>query len=203
VRGISRSNHDPALQGDVHFSTSTAPGLIGGLFASTEQTTASAPRTAEVSAFLGLAWNGGGDWRARALATHYSDPWNDAGSHYSYDEFSVDAGFQDWLDLSVVYSPNQRRYVPYVGLIGVTARTVELSLYRPWGRQFAVTAGAGYSDLGGPDGGGYAYGSVGAVYDRAPWSLALSFVSTGDEARYLFYNAPAHERLMATLIWRF
>lgn len=201
MRGISRSNHDPAVQGDLHIST--APGLIGGLFASSVQIASGERRNTEVSAFVGFAWNRSGDWRARVLATHYSYPWNEAGSHYNYDELSVDAGYQDWLNLSVVYSPNAPRYVPHEGLIGVTAKTAELSLYSPWRRRFAATAGVGYSQIAGPDGAGYTYWSAGAVYDRAPWSISVSYDNTSAAAKYLFYNAAAHDRWMATLIWRF
>jgi len=201
VRGISRSDHNPALQGDWHFRT--AAGLIGGVFASSVQFAPDEPRSAEVSVFAGYAWRRGGDWRARALATHYSYPRNEAGSRYNYDELSVDAGYRGWLNLSFVYSPNAPRYLSSGGLTGVSATSADISLISPWRQRLAATAGAGYSRIGGPEGAGYYYWSAGVVCDLAPWSMSVAYEDTSEAAKYLFFNAAAHDRWMATLVWRF
>jgi uncharacterized protein (TIGR02001 family) len=201
VRGISRSNDQAALQGDVHLASSS--GFFGGLFASSVQIDSSDPRNGEVSAFLGFAWTAGSDWRNKIVIDHYSYPWDAYGSHYKYDELSFDAAYQDWLDLSVVYSPNTPRYVEYSGLISVTAKTIETNLQSPRSHRLAATAGVGYSYLDGPDAAGYVYWSLGANYDLAPLSVSLAYVDTSAAAKALFYNEAAHGRWTATLILHF
>jgi hypothetical protein len=219
VRGISRSNDQAALQGDVHLASPS--GFFGGLFASSVQIDSSDSRNGELSAFFGFTWAAGGDWRNKIVIDHYSYPWNAAGSHYNYDELSFDTAYQDWLDLSVVYSPNTPRTVVYPGppeypsnpeypvyteyfrLISVTAKSIEMNLQSPRSHRVAATAGVGYSYLDGPDAAGYTYWSLGANYDLAPLSVSLSYVDTSAAAKALFYNEAAHGRWTATLILHF
>jgi uncharacterized protein (TIGR02001 family) len=201
VRGISRSDGQPALQGDLHFSTTS--GFFGGLFASTVQIDPYDPRNVELSGFLGFAWSASDDWHQKIVLDHYSYPWNQAGSKYDYDELTVDAAYQDWLDFAVVYSPNAPRYVSYAGLFKAAAESVEVNLQSPRRHRLAATAGVGYSYESGADAAGYVYWSVGADYDLAPVSLSLSYIDTTAAAKALFYNEAARGHWAATLIWRF
>jgi len=103
----------------------------------------------------------------------------------------------------VVYSPDAPRYLRRRGLTGVNSTSAEVNLRTPWRRHFAAAAGAGYSELGGPGGRGYAYWSVGGVADFSPCSISLFFVDTDANAKKLFYTAAAHDQWTATVIWRF
>lgn len=201
VRGISRSNHAGALQADLHLASDG--GLLGGLFASNVQFDSGDTRNAELSGFLGYAWQRAGAWRAKAIAAYYSYLWNDSGSHYNYTEVSLEASYDDWLDLGATYSPNAPRYVEQSGLIGVTGTSAEVNVRTPWRHHVALTAGLGYAELAGSGGGGYAYWSAGTVLDLAPWSISLSFVDTGSKAQALFFAAAARQRWTATAIWHF
>ena len=201
VRGISRTDDRAALQLDLHYLNSS--GFIAGLFASNTQIDPNAPRDVELEAYLGYGWTAGPDWHGRILASHYAYPWNQAGSGYDYDELSVDVGFQEWLDITLVYSPNAPHYVESIGPVGVTSKSAELNLQRPIWAKLSATAGVGYSQFDGPDSAGYAYWSVGAAYDMAPVSLVLSYVDTTAGAKALFYNAAASGRWTGTVIWRF
>ncbi len=201
VRGISRSDGDPALQLDLHYLNSN--GFVAGLFASNTRIDPDQPTDVELSAFVGFAWSSGEDWHGRILAAHYAYPWNQLGSGYNYDELDVDAGFRDWLRFGVVLSPNAPRYLPYRGLIGVSSESIEVNVQRPVLHRLSVTAGAGYSYYGGDDPAGYVYWSVGAAYDIAPVSLVLSYVNTTAGAKSLFYNSAADGRLIGTIIFRF
>jgi uncharacterized protein (TIGR02001 family) len=201
VRGISRSDHGVALQADVHFAN--AAGLVGGLFASTVQIAPDEHRNAEISAFLGYAWSTASPWQTKIIATHYAYPWNDSGSQYDYDELRADIDYQDWLNVSAVYSPNAPRYRPTTGLIGVTATSVEINLTSPWRHKVAAAAGVGYSRVGGPWGTSYAYWSLGGLYDLAPLAFSLSYIGTTAAAETLYYSAAARNRWAATLMWRF
>lgn len=201
VRGISRSDHDVALQADVHVATDS--GFIGGVFASSIKFDSQDRRSAEFSAFLGFAWQPSSDWRAKVLASYYGYAWNDSGSQYNYAEVAFEGDYDDWLNAEVIYSPDAPRYVSGMGLTAVDSETADLTLHTPWRHRVAATAGLGYSRLGGPKGGVYAYWSAGAVMDLAPWSISLTYVNTSPEAAALFYSAVAHNRWTATLIWRF
>lgn len=201
VRGISRSNERAALQLDLHYLNDS--GFVAGLFASNTQIDPGEPRDVELDAFVGFAWTANQDWRGKVLASHYAYPWNPAGSGYDYDELDVDADFQDWLNLTLVYSPNAARYLPARGLIGVTSKSAEVNLQRPVWRKVSATAGVGYSSYGGPDAAGYVYWSAGAAYDLAPAYLSLSYVDTTAGAKTLFYNEASTGRWTAAVIWRF
>lgn len=201
VRGISRSDDRAALQLDVHYLN--ASGFVAGIFASNAQIDAGESRDVEFDAFAGFAWAAGEDWRGRFLLSHYAYPWNRAGSGYDYDELDLDLGYRDWLDVSVVYSPNSPLYMPDRGLVGVASESAEVNLQRPLARKLSATAGIGYSHFEGPYPEGYAYWSIGAAYDLAPVSLILSYVGATAGARTLFYNAAEGGRLTGTVIWRF
>jgi hypothetical protein len=123
-------------------------------------------------------------------------------------EIDAFAGFawtagNDWLGVSVVYSPDSPLFLPLRGLIGVASESAEVNLQRPLARKLSATAGIGYSHFEGAYPEGYAYWSVGAAYDLAPVSLVVSYVSATAGARTLFYNAAQGGRVTGTLIWRF
>jgi uncharacterized protein (TIGR02001 family) len=201
VRGISRSDDHAALQFDLHYLNDS--GFVAGLFASSAQIDPDAPRDVELDAFVGFSWAAGEEWRGRILASHYAYPWNQAGTGYDYDELDIDAAFQDWLHVNLVYSPDAPLFVRSRGLIGVASTAAEVNLQRPLLRKLSATAGLGYANYDGPDHAGYAYGSVGAAYDLAPFFLTLSYVDTSAGAKALFYNAAAGGRWTGTVIWRF
>jgi uncharacterized protein (TIGR02001 family) len=203
MRGISRSNDQATPQLDLHYSNSA--GFLAGVFVSNTQINSYQPRNVELSAFIGFAWSAGEDWRTKILVSHYAYPWSNAGTQYNYDELDVDLAYQGWLHLSVGYSPNSPRYVPYPyeSLLGVTEKSAELSLQRQLLGKLSATAGVGYSYLDGPFPGGYTYWSIGSAYDLQTVSFVLAYVDTTAEAKSLFYNAAATGRWTGTVIWRF
>ena len=203
VRGISRTSDHAALQLDVYYSNPN--GFLAGVFASNTQNESGKPEDAEISAFLGYAWNMGDAWNARILASHYAYPWNRAGSHYNYDEIDLDVSYQGWLHFALGYSPNSPRFAlqPYRGLIGVPEKSAEVSAQRQIIGKFSLIAGVGYSFLSGPESGGYGYWSGGAAYDFRALTLAFSYVNTSSEAKALFYNAAASGQWTGSVIWRF
>lgn len=201
VRGISRSDHGAVLQADLHLAADS--GLIGGVFASSVRFDSGERHSAEISAFVGFAWQPSSAWRTKVVGSYYSYAWNDSGSQYNYAEFAVEGVYDDWLDIDVVYSPDAPRYVSYRGLTGVSAPSADVTVRTPRFHRMAATAGLGYSHLSGPGGGGYAYWSAGGMVDLASVSLSLSYVNTGAEAAALFYSAAARNRWTATLLWRF
>lgn len=201
IRGISRSDDRAALQLDLHYLNDS--GFVAGLFASNTKINPDAPKDVEVDAFVGFAWTASDDWHGKIIVSHYAYPWNRAGSGYDYDELSVDAVFQEWLNLTLVYSPNAVLYVPSRGLVGVASKSAEVNLQRGMWRKLSATAGIGYSAYEGLNRAGYVYWSAGAAYDLAPVYLSLSYVDTTAGAKTLFYNDAVVGRWTAAVIWRF
>ena len=201
VRGISRTNDSAALQGDFHYAG--ASGFVAGVFVSNTQFDVGDRRDVEFDAYLGFAWAAGSDWSGRALASHYTYPWNQAGSGYDYDEFDVSLVFQEWLSATFAYSPNAWRDLPSGALVGVPNEAAELSIQRPLVGKLSATAGIGYSYLAGPGPGGYGYWSVGAAYDLTPISIIVSYIDTTNRAKALFFDAAVSRRWTGMMIWRF
>lgn len=201
VRGISRSDGRAAVQADYHYLSTS--GFVAGAFASTAKIDRNDRTDVELTAFLGFAWSAADEWHGKALVSHYAYPWNQHGAHYDYDELDVGATYQDWLDVSVVYSPDFPRYVPSRGLTGTASTSAELNLQHPVYRKLLLTGGAGYSYEDGPNAAGYVYWSVGAAWELAPVALALSYVDTSAAAKSLFYDEAASRRWVGTVIWRF
>lgn len=201
VRGISRTSHGAAVQADLHVASDA--GWLAGVFASNIRFDSGDERSAELDAFAGYAWQAGDAWRTKLVAAYYGYAGNSAGSQYNYAEASVEAAYAGWLDLDLIYSPNSPRYLPYRGVAGVSDTSVEANMHTPWHHRLAAAAGIGASRLGGPGGGTYAYWSAGGALDLAPLSISLNYVSTSAEAAALYYGAAAHNRWVATMLWRF
>ena len=201
IRGITRTNDQAALQLDLHYADSS--GILAGVFASNTQIYAGDSREAELNGYLGFVWTGSGDWHGRVLGGYYAYPWNEHGSRYNYGELDLDLGYQEWLDVGVSYSPDAPRYFRDRGLVGVSAESLELNLQHRVVGKLSAASGVGYCYLGGPGGTGYVYWSVGASYDLAPVTLAVSYVDTGAGAKKLFYDNAATGRFSAIVIWRF
>ena len=201
VRGISRNTHEAAIQADLHVASDS--GLLGGVFASTTRFNGDDTRDVEFEAFIGFAWAERGPWRTKILASHYEYPWNGSGSQYNHDELDLDVTYGEALGVALSYSPNSPHSVDFVGLTGVPAKSVEIDWNTARRHDITGSAGVGYSIIGGPGGAGYAYWSLGAAYDVEHWTLSVAYVGTNAAARYLYYDAAAHGRLMATIICKF
>lgn len=201
VRGISRTDNQAALQLDVHYADPS--GWVGGLFLSNAQLDPGEARDVEVDAFVGFAWRLTDVVRSKILASHYAYPWNAAGARYNYDELAGDVAYQEWLNLTLTFSPNAPRYFRNSGPESAAAESIEVSLQHRVVSRLSATAGVGYYVMNVARSAGYAYWSVGATYDVAPVSLTLSYVKTTPEANALFYNAANRGSWTGTVIWRF
>jgi uncharacterized protein (TIGR02001 family) len=201
VRGISRSDDHSALQLDLHYLDTS--GFVADFFTSSTQFEPNASRDAELSAYLGYVWAEGPDWQGKILIGDYSYPWNQAGSFYNYNEIALEAGYRDWLRIDIAFSPDTRRYYYDRGTVRVQAEWAELNLQHSLIGKLSATAGIGYYEMDGAQATGYGYWSIGAAYDLAPVSLAVSFVGASGDANLLFYNAAVGGRWTGTVIWRF
>jgi uncharacterized protein (TIGR02001 family) len=202
VRGISRSNDQAALQLSLYYLSSS--GFVAGGFASNTQITPNEPRDAELSAFLGYVHTLGSDWQAKIVVSDYSYPWNKLGSKYNYDEIDAETVFRGWLNVTVSYAPNFPRFDEYRGgLVGAGAESAEINVQRAVFRKLSAAGGVGYFYFSGYEPTGYAYWSLGASYDLAPVTLAVSYVDTSAGAKALFYNTAYGGKWTGTILWRF
>lgn len=172
VRGISRSDGQPALQLDVHYSSSEA--FIAGAFASSARADPQERTDAELSAFLGFAWTAGSGWHGRLLATHYGYAGRERASQYDYDELDLDLAYRDWIELSMAYSPDSPRLLPGDSLRRVVAGSADIDLHRPLIGRLSGALGVGYYRLAGvaasgeaESGPGYASAGPGHGYGGA------------------------------------
>lgn len=202
VRGISRSDQDPAVQLDVYYVADS--GLIAGAFASNARLDPRQSWTAELDGFLGLTWVAGGDWRGKLLAVYYAYPRAQAmGQSYDYAEIDVDLYYRQWLGVSLSYSPVAPRFGPYGSFERVASKSVEINVQQPLRGRLFGTAGIGYDHFAGGEPSGYVYWSLGLVYDLSPVSLSLSYADTDVAARSLFYENASRGRWIATVTRRF
>lgn len=201
VRGVSRTNDRAAAQGDLHYLDDS--GFVVGVFASNTQFDPEDRKDVELDGYLGYRWTVGSDFSGKVVASHYVYPWDSAGSGYDYDELDLTFGFQDWLAVNFVYSPNAWIDTPADVLIGVPNLAVEVNLQHSVAGKLSATAGVGYSHLAGPTPGGYEYWSIGAAYDLNPFSFVASYVNCTTGAKAFFYNGVAGGRWTGMMIWRF
>jgi uncharacterized protein (TIGR02001 family) len=202
VRGISRSNGQPALQGDLRVDA--ASGLSAGLGASSVWISPTQPKNIEASGFAGWTFNPFGHWQAGVALSHYDYLQNQAGAaHYDYDELSLDLAPRPWLALNARYSHNTPRYVAYLGSVVRTAnRSVEANLTWPLRERLSLLGGVGRAQFSGPDGAAYTYWSAGGRYDLGSWTGSVTFIDTSRTARTL-YGTASPGRLAATVMRRF
>jgi uncharacterized protein (TIGR02001 family) len=202
VRGISRSDHDPALQLDFHYVA--ASGLIAGASAANTRIDPQRAWTAELNGYLGLAWLAGSDWHGKLLAAYYGYPRSTATDRsYDYGEVDLDLIYRQWLGVSLSYSPAAPRFGPGDTLERASSKSLELNLQQPLRGSLAGTAGIGYDRFAGGEPAGFVYWSLGLTYTLAPVSLSLSLTDTNGAAKSLFYDNATHGRWIATVLSRF
>lgn len=202
VRGISRSDQDPALQVDLNYGADS--GLIAGVFASNARVDPRHSWTAELGGYLGLAWVASSDWHGRLTAAYYGYPRTSAtGPTYDYGEIDADLYYRQWLGVSVSYSPAEPLPAAHDTFQRAASSSVEINVQQPLLGRLAGTGGIGYDHVAGGQPTGYLYWSLGLAYDLSPVSISLSYADTDMAARSLFYGNASHGRWIATVIRRF
>jgi uncharacterized protein (TIGR02001 family) len=199
-RGISQSNEQPALQGDVHYVGSR--GFSAGLWASTVQFNGWDGRTAELDAYLGYRWSLGIDWSAKLTGVHYAYPFS-SHSNYDYDEVLGTLAFRSNLFLTAGWTFDAARYAANTPYWHHDALSYEAAAVLPLWRSLAANLGVGHYTIQDAVGAGYTYWNVGLGYDWQAWHVELNYIDTSENAARLVSRQLAGSRLAATLLWRF
>ena len=202
VRGLSFSNDDPALQGDIHYHSPA--GWLAGIFASTAKLGHDIPATVELDLYLGYTVQLSQDWAARVQAVHYGFPWDRISRHYEYDEFVGALAYRDSLFFTASWTPDittltaEAAYRP-----NRSAFSYELATHLPLKGALAAVAGIGYFDLSDAADLSYWYWNAGLSYAVGAVKLDLAYVGTSSQAEDIYYPGMAGDRVVATLSYHF
>jgi uncharacterized protein (TIGR02001 family) len=202
LRGISRSNNDPALSAQIEVQSDA--GWLASLWGSTSRVRAIDSTNVELAGTLGYATPLNGDWTLVGSYTHYESPGGFRPAFYRYDEFTADMHFRESLLLSVGYSPNVSRYSLALGPVWHRdAWFYEATWQQELRPHLRAWVGAGYYDLSQHFGSGYWYGSLGLGWRQGHWQLDASYVIPDHTAQRLSVPYIARRRALAALSYAF
>jgi uncharacterized protein (TIGR02001 family) len=201
VRGISRSDNQPSLSGELHLQA--GPGLFAALWAATSRPDGSST-TVDVSATLGLGGRAGRDAGWRLAWSHYQSPWQRNSGWYRYNEITADLQLRDALLLSVNWSPDTYVYSAYTGVAArIDAAAYELSFQQHFPAGWRGHGGAGFRDFMGGAGGSYWYGSLGLGWVGRHWESDVSYVHSGEGADEMSWPGTARSTVLLRLTYSF
>lgn len=200
-RGISLSDHQPSVQGDVHYRADA--GGFAGLWAASVKRGRERDVTVELNPYFGFAWALDSDWSARLAYVHYAYPFNTPHRIYDYDELDGTLAWRDRAFLTVAASPDTGVETTRGTASGRAALAYSLSVRQPLPRAFSVNAGVGYYDLRWAIATGYVYWNAGFGYDWNALHFDASYFGTNATARRLYYDDLAENRWVVSLLWRF
>jgi len=201
-RGLSESNGNAALQGDLHVSQG---GLFAGVWASTRDSSLIPYGDYDLEVYLGKRFDLGTEWTASLSArSHYFI--NSSGLSDDYQEVSASIAWLDRWTFSVSAIPNAVRWYGYTRLGRAPAWVAETSAQWLVHGGLFVTGGAGYyysSSITGVPGAGYVYGNAGLAYEYRQWRLELGYYFAQNEAQEIFPYPALSRHVAGTLSWRF
>jgi uncharacterized protein (TIGR02001 family) len=201
--GLSQSDGDPAVQGDIHYRSesagATAENFIG-LWGSSIGRYATGG-TYELDAYAGRTFLIDSDSSATAKYVHYAYPNSHGAPHYDYDEISGTWAYQDRFFLTVAWTPDTTRYSDHA--VGLCCRVLsyDAAVHQSLGPAFTLSAAVGYDELRGVS--GYAYWNAGIDYAIGAFQLDVGYFGLEPRARYLYGSALAGNHWVGTLVWRF
>lgn len=205
-RGVSSSNHDPALQADLHITN--AGGTFLGVWGSSRSSQLDPNANYEIEAYLGHRFDLSNDWSAILSGrAHYLV----GGTQEISDDYQEISAALTWLDVwtfSVTGIPNAVRYWRYERLSRAPAFVIETTAQWLLYRGFFLTGGVGYYHVTGTGPGieaayGYPYGNLGIAWEHRRWRIDVGYYLTGDKAQVLMPYPSADERVAGSIAWRF
>ena len=201
LRGVSQSDGQPALQGDVHWNFPS--GWSSGLWGSQLRLKPRAA-TSELAAYL--QWQGAvsRDFDLSAGYTHYAYPHDPRPVAYGYDELAVSLAWRDQVYLAATWTPSLNLH----SAAGGQARnrevyTLEASWHRTLRPRFDLAVGLGFYDPHGVDYASYTYGNATLGWHYGHWRANLGAIWVQDAAHRQYSPGPAGGPLTATVAWLF
>lgn len=201
LRGISQSDNDPVLQGDVHWNFPV--GWSAGLWGTQLRLK---PRAADSELGAYLQWQHAisSDFDLGASFTHYAYANDPRPVTYDYDELALSLAWRDQLYLAATWTPSLNLYSSTDGLASDReVYSFEASWHRTLLPRFDVSVGLGLYDPQGVDYGSYAYGSGTVAWHYGHWRVNLSAIWVQDAQHRQYSPGPAGGPLTATVAWFF
>jgi uncharacterized protein (TIGR02001 family) len=208
-RGVSQTRGKAAIQGDLHYETSTqfsgnsTSRWTMGLWASTMDLNPGPGPTLEIDTWLGRNWTFAEDWDVSLRYTHYFYPNDPRPLSYDYDELMASVGFRSRLYATVSWSPDASRYSKTMAAKDRSAVSYELAAVQPLARHLSLAGGLGYYDLSTLFDHGYWYYNASLTYSLDPVALSVAYIGTDHQARELFGYQSTGNRWALTALWRF
>ena len=199
-RGVSQTQNQAALQGDVHYETALS--TVVGMWASTVQPTSNT-ETVELDAYLGQSWLLADDLLLSLSAVHYAYLDSTQWGPKDYDEILASLGYRGLLFATVAWSPNTWRYSVPNDPARHSAASYEVAAHLPIAREWYLSGGAGYYDLGQFVDPSYWYWNAGIGYGLRHYQIDLSYFGNDATARPPVYGNTQHASWALTLTWHF
>jgi uncharacterized protein (TIGR02001 family) len=200
-RGVSQTQGEPALQGDLHYASPR--GWSIGVWGSTVELNAWEGQTVELNAYAGYRWLLNREWDAKVSAVVYDYPENDGRIRYDYNEIVGTVGYRNVVFATIAWSGDTARYAS--GGYYRSGHTVsyELATALPLMGSLTANLGVGYFDLHDVVDAGYLYWNAGLSYTWRALRADLSYIGTDNHAEQLSYGEFAGDRMAASLSWHF
>jgi uncharacterized protein (TIGR02001 family) len=214
-RGVSQTCGHPAAQADAHLRDLGASGwtAFAGVWGSAGVSGSRCGSAKELDAYAGYDVAVNVDLRATFTYTHYAFPGGGygnahlSGHRYDYDQLGTSWDVMDHLYLTLAWTPDALRYLPYEGSFRTrqdrSAFSYGLEWRQPVVSWLSLEAGAGYDRMADPFGTGYSFWSLGLTHQAGPVELDLTYFHTADRAMELFGPESAGGRVSATILWSF
>jgi uncharacterized protein (TIGR02001 family) len=201
--GLSQSDGDPAVQGDIHYRGESRGGTAEnfiGLWGSSIGRYATGG-TYELNAYAGRTFLIDSDSSVTAKYVHYAYPDTRGKTRYDYDEISGTWAYQDRFFLTAAWTPDTARYSDHA--LGLCCRVLsyDAAVHQSLNPAFTLSAALGYDELSGIS--GYAYWNAGIDYAIGAFQLDLAYFGVESRARYLYGNMLAGNHWVGTVVWRF
>jgi len=207
-RGVSESDGEAVLQGDLHVSSTG--GSFLGLWGSGRDSDLEPGTPAVLELYLGHRFDLTTAWSATlsARAHYYVGPNDPYEPSDDYQEITAAVSYLDRFTFSVTAIPNAVRYWVYQRLGRDLAWVADASGQYLIGAGVLLTGGAGYYYSSGSGTGieratGYGYGNVGLAYEWRAWRVDVSYFFTQEASHRTYPYPSADGRVAATLAWRF
>jgi uncharacterized protein (TIGR02001 family) len=206
-RGVSQSDGHGAIQGDLHVAT--PGGTFLGAWGSSRDQDLEPGASAVLELYLGHRFSLGSTWSATLSGrAHYYLSANSYDPSDNYQEIAASLTYLDSWSVAVTSIPNAVRYWFYTRLSRAPAWVADTSGQWLLGREFFVTAGAGYYRSQGTGSGieratGYGYGNAGLAWVHGPWRADVGYFMTQEAARRSFPYPIAEHKVAGTLTFGF
>ena len=214
-RGVSQTCGHPAAQADLHVRDRGSPyrSLFAGLWASAGLALSPCGRAKELNAYAGYSLAVTANVSATLSYTRYAFPGGGYGNRhlwggrYDYDQIGMSWSIADRLFLTLAWTPDALRYVPYEGTLRTRQDRSAFAYGAEWRQPLvswlSLEAGAGYDRMADPFGTGYGFWSLGLTHTAGPFEVDVGYFRTAPRAARLFGAASAGGRVSATVLWRF